>query len=227
LHRRRALLASAAVALLSLPAATLAQGVTKTRIVNLDADPNLEEVIPQEVCTALTASGRQAACPPEQFAQRRIVIEDVCNGGPYAVVASSVQDTVDRLEVKNVDSLTPRPEIFFDLRSGASGRVGDTRLLRWEDAAAGACPRVRTLFRYSKRTRGKIPRGARYRDNYGARLHEFSKRFAGEEIRLTETYVDRDDPFCCPSFKRTTYFGYSAGKDEYVRYRTRVKRIKK
>jgi hypothetical protein len=215
------------LALLALPAAGLAQGVTKTRSVNLDADPDLERVIPQEVCTALTASAGQSACPPEQFVQRRVVIEDVCNGAPYAVVASSVQDTVDRLEVRNIDALTNQPEIFFDMRSGASGRVGDTRILRWGDASAGACPQVRTLFRYSRKTRGKIPRGARYRDNYSARLRDFSKRFAGEEIRLTEAYVDRDDPFCCPNFKRTTYFGYSASKDEYVRYSTRVKRIKK
>jgi hypothetical protein len=220
-------LAVAAPALLILPALGFAEGVTKPRVSNLDADPALEEVIPQEVCTVITAGVRASACGPDQYPQRRIVIADSCNNAPYAVVASSVQDTVDRLQVKNFDSLTDRPEIFFDMRSGASGRVGDTRLLRWNEGAPGACPRVRTLFRYAGRTRGKIPRGARYRDNYSVRLRELSKRFAGQEIRLSESYVDRDDPFCCPSFRRTSYFGYNAGRDKYVRYRTGVKRIKK
>jgi hypothetical protein len=45
-------------------------------------------------------------------------------------------------------------------------------------------------------------------------------------IRLTETYVDRDDAFCCPSFKRVTLFHYRRKRDRYVRGRTRVTRIK-
>jgi hypothetical protein len=106
--------------------------------------------------------------------------------------------------------------------------VGDTRLVRWGNASDAACPKPRILFRYpSKRTRGRVPRGAAYHDTYSVALRSLSSRFAGKEIRLIETYVDRNDPFCCPSFKRTSYFGYSAGKDIYVRYRTRVKRIRK
>jgi hypothetical protein len=44
---------------------------------------------------------------------------------------------------------------------------------------------------------------------------------------MTETYVDRDDAFCCPSFKRVSYFRFSRARDGYVRYRSRVSRIKK
>jgi hypothetical protein len=44
---------------------------------------------------------------------------------------------------------------------------------------------------------------------------------------MVETYVDRDDAFCCPSFRRVTQFRYSRARDEYVRYSTRVSRIKK
>jgi hypothetical protein len=212
---------------LVVPAVALGQLITDTRTVNLDADPALEQVIPQEVCTSLAGGAATSACTPDQYTQRRVVIEDTCKGGPYALAVSSVQDTVDRLMVANLDGLTPRPEIFFDMRSGASGRVGDTRVVRWDDGPAGGCPQARTLFRYSKKTRGKVPRGAAYRDNYSVALRELSKRYAGKEIRLLESYVDRNDPFCCPSFKRTSFFGYSGGKDSYERYRTRVKRIKK
>ena len=212
-----------------LPALAAGQGITTTRTANLDADPALEQVIPQEVCTSFMTDAGAATCSPDQYPQHRIVIADTCNDAPYAVVVSSVQDTVDRLVIANLDGLISRPEVFFDMRSGASGRVGDTRIVRWDDpASAGACPRVRTLFRYpSRRTRGRIPRGARYRDSYSVHLGEFTKRYPGKEVRLIETYVDRNDPFCCPSFRRTSYFGYSGGKDAYERYRTRVKRIKK
>jgi hypothetical protein len=58
-------------------------------------------------------------------------------------------------------------------------------------------------------------------------LGQFSKRYRGREIRLTETYVDRDDAFCCPSFRRVTYFRYSGARKRYVRYRTAVRRIKR
>ena len=225
----RRLRALTVLVLLALPALASGQGITTTRVVGLDADPAPEQVIPQEVCTRLMGSVVASACAPDQYEQRRVVVADTCNNAPYAVVISSVQDTVDRLVIRNLDGVTDRPEIFFDMRSGASGRVGDTRIVRWDDpAAAGGCPSARTLFRYpSRRTLGKIPRGARYRDSYGARLRDFTKRYPGEEIGLTETYVDRNDPFCCPSFERTTYFGYSRGRDAYKRYRTRVKRIKK
>jgi len=218
-----------ALALLAVPSFAAGEGSTAPRVVNLDGDPAPEQVIPQEVCTSITSSVAAAACTPDQYPQRRIVIEDTCNGAPRALVVSTAQDIVSRLLIANLDGLTPRPEIYFDLRSGASGRVGDTRIIRWDDPAApGTCERVRTLFRYpSRKTRGKVPRGAKYHDNYGVRVKEFSKHYPGKEVRLTETYLDRNDATCCPSYQRTSYFGYSGGRDAYERYSTRVKRLKK
>jgi hypothetical protein len=156
------------------------------------------------------------------------VIQDTCNGAPYARVVSSLQDDVATLRVAQVDGLTPRPEIFFDLRSGASGRVGEARIVRWDDGPAGGCPEPRLLFKYpSRRTRGRVPHGARSIAGFDERIGEFSSRYPGKELRLIEVYVDRNDALCCPSFERVTYFGYSGGRDSYERYRTRVRRIKK
>ena len=211
-----------------LPAIALGQGITDTKVVNLDGDPDLEHVIPQEACTTLADRAVVAACTPDQFAQRRIVIEDTCNGAPYSKVISSEQDDVYKLQVRQFDGLTPRPEVFFDLRSGATGGVGELRIVRWDDGLPGSCPRAKDLFVYpSKKTRGRVPRGAKYRDGFTERVRNFTKRYAGLEIRVSEYYVDRDDANCCPSFRRFTWFGYSGGKDRYERYRTRVKRIKK
>jgi hypothetical protein len=211
-----------------LPAVALGQVITETKVVNLDGDPELEQVIPQETCTTFADGAGASACAPEQFSLRRLVIEDTCAGAPYAKVISSEQDDVSQLQVRQLDGLTPRPEVFFDLRSGATGGAGEVRIVRWDDGPPGGCPDAKDLFRYpTKKTRGRIPRGAKFRDGFTERIRNFTKRYAGLEIRVSEYYVDRDDANCCPSFRRLTWFGYSGGKDRYERYRTRVKRIKK
>jgi hypothetical protein len=155
------------------------------------------------------------------------VIQDTCVGEPYTRAASSVQDWVDRLRVVETDGATSRPEIFFDLRSGATGRGGDVRVVRYGDRKGGARPKTHTLFHYpTTKTLGPIPRGAAGRDSFSAFVRDYRKQSRGKEIRLVETYVDRDDAFCCPSFRRVTYFRFARNPDTYVRYRTRVRRIK-
>jgi hypothetical protein len=195
---------------------------------NLDADPEPERVVPQQYCES--ASGNvarpQPACANDEFPRHRLEIEDQCNGASVRREISSVQDTVDRLRVVEADGSAGRPEIFFDMRSGATGRLGDLRVVRFDDSAS--CPAPRFLFRYpSKSTLGRVPRGAAGRVNFFARLRDYSSRYRGREIQLGETYVDRNDAFCCPSFRRVTYFRYSAKRQRYVRYRTGVKRIKR
>jgi hypothetical protein len=209
---RRLSLAAVALALLAIPALAVGQGVTKPRTVNLDGDPELEQVIPE------TVDG-----------QHRVVVSDTCSGAPYTKVVSSTQEAVLALRVSNFEDITPRPEIFFDLRSGAAARVGEIGIVSWEDGPTpGACPVPRALFRYpSKRTRGRRPHGAKAVSTFDAVLRDATKRYAGKELRLTEFYVDRDDPLCCGSFRRVTWFGYSAGRDLYVRFKTRIKRIRR
>jgi hypothetical protein len=168
-------------------------------------------------------------CATDQFTQRQVVIADSCNGVPYSRVVSSQQEAVIKLTVSNFQSITPRPEVFFDLRSGAGARFGEIRVVSWQDSQVpGSCQEPRTLFRYpSKYTRGRVPRKAKSHDTFGATLRNVSKKYAGKEIRLRETYVDRNDALCCPSFERNTFFGYNAGMDLYVKFRTKVKRIRR
>jgi hypothetical protein len=205
-----------------------ALGIIAPLDVNLDSDPEPERVVPQEVCEAAdgTLHPPQPACTGDQFSRRRVVIEDTCDGKPYLRPISTVQDGVDRLRVINADGATQRPEIFFDMRSGATGRGGDVRVVRY-DPGDGSCWKPHRLFRYPARaTLGPVPRGAAGRVGFSPSLGDFNRRYGGREIRLIETYVDRDDAFCCPSFRRVTYFRYRTGPDRYVRYRTGVKRIK-
>jgi len=217
------------LAVLCFPVLAVGRVVTKTKIANLDDDPALEEVIPQEVCLPLADEAAVSDCPPNRYSQRHLVVQDTCGAAPYASVISSEQEAVIKLRVSNFEPITARPEIFFDLRSGAGGRVGEIGIVSWEDAASPtACRKPRSLFRYpSHRTLGKVPRRAKSHDTFDAILRNHTKRYAGKELRLRETYVDRNDALCCPSFQRTTWFGYNAGKDLYVRLSTHVKRIRR
>jgi hypothetical protein len=229
LRHKRVFFAVALAVVLVFPALALGKLITTPRIANLDADPEPEQVIPQETCLPPAGGALGSACPADQFAQRQVVVADTCNGAPYTRAISGQQDAVIRLTVSNFENITPRPEIFFDLRSGAGGRIGELGLVRWNDGAApGDCPEPRALFRYpSKRTLGRVPRRAKSHDTFDATLKNLTKQYAGKEIRLRETYVDRNDALCCPSFERITLFGYSAGFDLYVRYKSKVKRIRK
>jgi hypothetical protein len=220
-----------AVAVAFLIAASAAFGLDpdRTRVVNLDSDPEPERIVPRQLCEAPdgTVSLPAPVCGEDQFVQRRIEIEDTCNGAPYTRVISSAQDDVNRLGVTEADGSSERPEIFFDLRSGATGRGGDIRVVRYGKAGAQGCPEPRALFRFpSRRTLGRIPRDAAGRDSFDVALHDYTHRYRGKELRVTETYVDRDDPFCCPTFKRITRFRFDRRQDLYVRYRTKVSKIR-
>lgn len=209
--------------------AAFAVNPNRTRTVNLDSDPEPERIVPRPLCEASdgTVSLPAPICGEDQLARRRIEVEDTCNGAPYTRVISSVQDDVYRLGVTEADGSSERPEIFFDLRSGATGRGGDVRVVRYGKAGDQGCPEPRVLFRFpSKRTLGRIPRGAAGRVGFGVTLHDYTRRYRGKELRVTETYVDRDDPFCCPTFKRVTRFRFDRRRDLYVRYRTKVSKIK-
>jgi hypothetical protein len=226
LRLRHSLTLAAALSLLAMPALAGGGVITDPRTANLDDDPLLEQVIPQEVCLPPGAAV-VPPCAPDQFTQRQVVIADSCNGTPYTRVVSAQHEAVIKLVVSNFQDTTPRPEIFFDLRSGAGGRAGEIRIVSWQEGPAG-CQEPRALFRYpSKYTRGRVPRKARALDTFDATLRNASKKYAGKELRLRETYVDRNDALCCPSFERVTLFGYNAGVDLYVKFRTTVKRIKK
>jgi hypothetical protein len=217
---------AAVVAGLALLATSAAGDVTAPVTVNLEGDPAPERVVPREVCEATDGKLNPPSpkCGSDQISRRRIEIEDTCDGRQRVLVISSLQDFITRLQVREADGITRAPEIFFDVRSGASGRVGEARLVRY---GGTACARAKTLFRYpTSRTTGRRPRGTLGVNSFFASMGESSKRYRGKELRLTETYIDRDDALCCPSFRRVTFFRHSRKRDRYVPFRTRAKRIK-
>ena len=206
---------------------TTALGADRVKRANLDSDPELERVVAEEVCLREGAPRGPAPCAKDEFPARRMVLEDTCQGMPTRHVLSRVQDTVERFRIAEIDGLRRRPEIFFLMRSGASGRVAYARLYRYVRRRGQTCPEPSRLFAFPSRgTLGPIPRGAEGRAGSDVRVGDYSRRFRGKEPEVIETYVDRNDAFCCPSFRRTSYFRFSRRRGTYVRFATTVRRIR-
>jgi len=100
--------------------------------------------------------------------------------------------------------------VFVDLRSGASGRAGETRLVAWRGC------RPRDLFRYDSDRPTRRPHGTVDVSSFALVVKDIERRFKGLELRLSEGFV-----FCCPSVQKLTYLRYDRRSDRYVRYRTR------
>lgn len=203
-------LAAITVAMLLAPTGALA-GADDAVTGNLDADPALERLVPQPVEDSFG------------FERRRVVLEDACEGGTHRIRISPVHDTVGVLKIVQADGVG-RPEILVEGRSGASGRAGITRVLRYQ-AAADACGRRRVLFSYSSTSPRPRPPSGTYVANYGVRLRNFNSRHRGREVRLQESLARNSQPPIAARRQRVSYWRYSPSGDRWVRYRTRVTRL--
>jgi hypothetical protein len=201
----------------------------RARVANLDGGPELESVRARSVCQApggALSAPQNTKCATGSFPRHRIDLEDTCAGSPRTLALSSVQDFVVRLRATEIDGDTAHKEIFFDVRSGATGRGGVVRIVRMVDGAAGTCARAESLFRYpSKAAIGRLPRGATALSSWDAEVRDYTSRYRGKEVRLFETFVDRDDAYCCPTFLRKTFLRL-AGGERYVRFRSETRRVK-
>jgi hypothetical protein len=193
---------------LTLAAASPASSFAPIRA-NLDGDARLERIV---------ARGTWGL-------RQWLVLEDVCRGRRAVYRLSGVRQTVDRVQVRELDGRTGRPEFFFDMRDGAGGHVGTAKVMRHTERPGRPCPQPRTLFRY-RTERPSFPAPTGYGAvNFTVSFANFAKRHRGKEIRLWEGYVDRNDALCCPSKQRVTLLRYAPRRDRYVAYRTRVSRV--
>jgi hypothetical protein len=218
-----------AASLVALAQAHTGHGVgERPRVANLDGDPAPETVRARSLCQAAdgTVSLPQGTqCPTGSFPRHRIELEDTCAGVARVVALSPVQDFVVRLRVLEADGDASRKEVLLDARSGATGRGGLSRVVRMRDDPTG-CPRAVSLFRYPSRALNRLPRGASARASWDVEVRDFARRFRGKEVRVLETFVDRNDPYCCPTYLRTRFLRLARGRDGYVRFRTETRRIK-
>jgi hypothetical protein len=229
---RRALLVLLPSAVLLFTLAALTHAHTghgtgeRPRVANLDGGPQLERVFSRPLCE--TQDGRLidaggAPCARGTLPQHRIELQDVCAGGLRSLPLSSPQDLVVRLRATEVNADPARKEIFFAAVSGLTGARGESRLIRMRQDSGAGCPRAESLFHYPSRTTvGRLPRGAVARATWDTEVRDYTRRFAGKEIRVLETYLSGSDSSCCPSFLRKTYFRLAHERDRYQRFRTEV-----
>lgn len=173
--------------------ALIAALITAPVAVNVDVDRAKERLVPEVVTDR------------HGFEQRRVVLEDAC--GRFRLLPA--HDAVAVMRAREADDFTDTPEIVVEGRSGAAGRAGDTRVLRF----AGC--RVRTLFAYdSDRPRYRAPRGW-YVSTYGVRVSRGA-------LRLDE-YLARDgEPAVTASRRRISRWHYAQGR--FVRRSVRFAR---
>jgi hypothetical protein len=126
------------------------------------------------------------------------------------------------IELLSVPGGTDAPLLAVFGSSGASGRLQSAaahRLL--EPATPGACPELKTVFRFPHRTARtpRPPRGTRRGSTSTAALAREGRVW----FRTIEGLYRRSDSGCCPRFTRTTL--WRPRGDGYVIARTRLRRL--
>ena len=202
---RLALLALAAAASVSVPAAIAARVVEEPVRANLDADRDAEVALTQPV-------GSNGS------ARRRIALYDVCNGRNVSWIVSPVYDRVDALSAIEADGRRPAKEIMFAMSNGATGQVGYFKVLRLVVQArpANACPRPATLFKYDTRKPTFRPRGLVF-VTATLEAKELSRKYRGVELRLMEAWGRSRTT---PSHWRYTFYRLPPDRPAYVSYGT-------
>jgi len=201
--------------LLLVAAPAVATFKTVTLTADLDGDAGLEKVEAERV----KVEGAEA-----RFDQTAIRVSDTCDGQIVSRRVAGPQDTLTLLRLKPLDTRTGR-EVFVDMRSGASGRLGEARVIAWRKRGGTPCRGPRSLFAYLSSHPTVSPPGAtREVSFFSLRAKELSRRFGGTELQLVEQFLKRGEPGCCGSIRKTTLLHYSRPADRYVPYSTSVKR---
>lgn len=178
---------------------------------NLDSDAATEEVRAEDVYPNR---------PPEA-PHFQVRISDTCPEGDVSAAVSGVATSVGLLRLVAADRRRGK-EVFFGLL-GYNRANNEFGVISWREFSTAPCRRPRALFRYPPARKPARPPGARSLDDVHAALGNYSGRFRGPEVRLSEFYVDGNDASCCPTIERRTFYRYHAERDRYVRYRTVVR----
>jgi hypothetical protein len=209
---RRLILTALLLSLAAAPAAAFLKPVTL--MADLDGDAGREEVEAYRIDVEGVAN---------RFDQTAIRLKDTCGGQLVSRKVAGPQDNLVTLRLKPLDS-RKGSEVFLDMRSGASGRLGEARVVAWRKDAA-RCRRARSLFTYKSDRPTRSPSGAtREVSFFSLRAKALTRRFRGTELRLVEQFLKRGEPSCCGSIRKTTLWRYSRAKDRYVLYDVSVRR---
>jgi hypothetical protein len=149
----------------------------------------------------------------------RIYVDDNCRGPTYRHELSPPGIRMLRASIHGSRDLG-RPGVLFSIHYADGHTIA--RVARLRVQKLGECPSPVSLFDYSTdRPPRSAPKGFVLQD-FVVRLHDYSSRYSGPELRLDEFYgTSSPGPVLST---RYTYFRYAARSRSYVEYRTILKR---
>ena len=212
---RKVLLTTLFALALSAPAVGFSGSVTKTG--DLDGDSYEEAVYTTQVDLPDVDTA---------FDPTVIKVYDYCanTGDVVNERISGRQDGVNFLKLRKIDTRRGR-EVFFDMRSGAAARQGESRVVAWRKHSGATCRKARDLFKYRSTHPTRRPSGTTGEvSGFSVKVGERARRYRGKEVILSELFLRPGEPECCASVKKITYWRYSRKRDKYLRYKTIVKR---
>jgi hypothetical protein len=214
--RRPAILAATVLALvLAAPAAGLFR--SKSVSGNLDSDANIEKAVAEKVPDSTDPND-------DTLAQTAVDVVDQCGPTEIRVRVAGPQEALVTLKLLDADT-HPGKDVLADLRSGASGRVGEVDLLSWRpNPGAQICAGPHYLFKYNAAHPTHRPPHTVAMSDFEVSLKDFTRRFRGKELRLSEGWVTRTDALCCPTYEKLSFYRYVKSRDRFVRYHTELKR---
>jgi hypothetical protein len=210
-----------AIALVALTVPAYAIFKPKSVSGQLDADPDVEQVKAVEIPSPVDPTDHDLSLVA-------VDVVDKCNGAPTEQRIAGPEEALVTLRLVNADTRAGK-EAFVDLRSGASGRFGELRVVALRPAPPGrsVCRVPHDDFRYSSTRPTHHPRGASALTDFELTVKDLTRRYKGRELRLLEGWAKPTDALCCPSFEKTTLYRYDRKRDRYVRYGSKVTRLRK
>jgi hypothetical protein len=214
--RRPAILAALILALvLAAPASGLF--TDKSVSGNLDSDSNIEKVVAERVPDPADPND-------DTLAQTAVDVVDQCGSTEIRVRIAGPQEALAELKLVDADTY-PGKDVLADLRSGASGRVGEVRLVSWRPSSGTpVCAAAHDLFKYRSSHPTHRPPHAVAMSDFVVSVKNFTRRFRGNELRLSEGWATSADPLCCPTYEKLSFYRYVKARDRFVRYHTELKR---
>jgi hypothetical protein len=223
------LAATAAVCASALGANRPPQPLDTPLLADLDGDGTNETVGVRETACFNENGETTPPCSRRDDVFRTLVVEvvDPCGapGGERRLTLSREMEAVSLGRIVDADGDGQARELAFEVRAGAASRAVQAKIVSFRPGADGCVAVRRTLFSYPRRdSTGPYPRGGSFSTG-SLQIRDFTKRFRGLELRTYESYARGDDPGCCPTWQRTTYWRFDRAGDRYRRYSTKLVRL--
>jgi len=231
-----ALAAAACLCATALAANRPSQPLDTPRLADLDGDGTNETVRVRETACYNEEGERPPPCSRSDDVFRTLVVEvaDSCAGGPgrgpdgeRVLTLSRAMESVSQGRIVDADGDGQARELLFEVRAGAASRAVQAKIVSFKPGPDGCVAVRRTLFSYPRKdSTGPLPRGG-YFSTGSLQIKDFTQRLRGLELRTYESYARGNDPGCCPTWERTSYWHFDRADDRYRKYRTKLERLRR